>query len=472
MTDRLSALDSAFLDLDTAEAPLHVGWTMRVEGRTPGLAALRRHLDGRLHRVPRFRQRVAAPELGGGERVWVDDPAFDVARHVHAVALAAPGGPGELRALAGTLLSTPLEPLRPLWRVYLVDGLAGDGFALVGQAHHALVDGMAALQVAALLFDAEAQPPGEAAPPPWRPAAPTPVRTAARLAGGGVRRVTQAAAKASPPTALRDTAGALDAILRPAPATALDRSVGPGRVVAFAEAGLDAVREAGRLRSATINDVLLTAASLALGRALRRRGDRPTALKALVPVDVRAGHAAALGNAISFVFVDLPVAERDPGRALAAVREQTVAAKAGGHAAPLAALAGAAELLPAAGRRAVARLATHASPFNVVVSNVAGPSAPLYLLGRRVQVIFPAVPFLRGHAVTIGALSYRERIGIGVYADAAVVPDAVEVARDLETALDVLRVAPVDAAQPQPTTPWARRARARRTAAGQRAAIR
>jgi hypothetical protein len=148
------ALDGAFLDLDTRDAPLHVGWTIRLEGRPPSLGGLRRHLAARLDRVPRLRQRLVATALAGGERRFEDDPAFDVGRHVTACALPAPGGAGELRAAAEVLLSAPLDPARPLWRMCLVDGLAG-GWALVGQVHHVLVDGIAAVEVAALLLDAE-----------------------------------------------------------------------------------------------------------------------------------------------------------------------------------------------------------------------------------------------------------------------------------------------------------------------------
>src|SRR3954471_16509195 len=131
--DRLSALDAAFLDLETAQAPLHVGWTLKLDGPAPSVAALRRHIDARLDGLPRFRRCVDGQQ-------WVDDPGFDVARHVHGMTLAAPGGAGELRALAGRVLSTRLEMDRPLWRLARVDGLTAGGWALVGQAHHALVD--------------------------------------------------------------------------------------------------------------------------------------------------------------------------------------------------------------------------------------------------------------------------------------------------------------------------------------------
>jgi WS/DGAT/MGAT family acyltransferase len=247
-------------------------------------------------------------------------------------------------------------------------------------------------------------------------------------------------------------------LAKPAPPTALDRSLTHRREVAFAEARLDDLRAAGRNHGATVNDMLLAASSLALGRALARRGDRPQAVKALVPVNTRTGEPGDLGNDISFVTVELPVREVDPLTVLRTVRDNMRAAKAGGEARPLRALAQAADLLPAPGRRFITRTAARAAAFNVVVSNVPGPPQHLTLLGRRLTAMHPAVPFLHGHALSIGILSYAGRVQAGIYADAEVLPDAVDVARDLEQALDALRLGHRE----QAVTPWRQRARARR----------
>jgi WS/DGAT/MGAT family acyltransferase len=434
------AIDGAFLDLDTHAAPLHVGWTIRLEGPPPPLAALRRHLQARLDRVPRLRQRLVATALAGRERRWEDDPAFDVARHVTGCALPAPGGAGELRAAAGTLLSAPLDPHRPLWHMYLVEGLAGGGWALVGQVHHVLVDGIAAIEVAALLLDVDPQAPPDPASV-W-----TPQRTApAQAAGLALRDRVGAAAGAARtlagagPGAAVQTGGALRDLLRHAPATGLDENHGPRRAVAYADAGLGAVRDAGRSRGATVNDVLLAASAVALGEASRRRGEDHAELKALVPVSVRSD-SADLGNRLSFVIVSLPVALREPAAALEAVVAQTRRAKGAGHTTPVAGLAQALELLPRRGRALAARAALRIAGFNVIVSNVPGPEMALFLMGRRVTAIHPAVPVPDGHGLTIGALSYAGRVGIGLYADAEAAPDLVEIGRDLESALDALRV--------------------------------
>ncbi|WP_205697131.1 wax ester/triacylglycerol synthase family O-acyltransferase [Conexibacter sp. SYSU D00693] len=457
--DRPSALDLAFLDLDADRAPMHVGWTLRLEGAPPTLSALRRHLDGRLDAVPRFRRRLARPPLGLGDPHWADDPAFDVARHVHHVRVPAPGGTAELRATASVLLSTPLDLDAPLWRLHLVDGLA-DGWAVVGQVHHALVDGVAAVELALALFDGLAPQSTDG----WVPARPPAVgRQAAvaasrRVAGaaGLARGALRAAAGGRASEALREATRAAESVVRPAPPTALRGGRTRRRAVAWAATPLDAVREAGRRHDATINDVLLAATTIAMRAALERRGERPAAIKALVPVDVREGEHVD-GNRISFVAVDLPVREEDPARALAALRRRTAAAKRRGDARPLAALAEAAELLPAAPRRSLTRAIAKAASFSLVVSNVPGPPEHLSLLGRRLDAILPMVPLLDGQALTIGAISYAGRLQVGVAADELAMPDAVELARDLERAFDALRVAPAPA-----PPPWQARARVRR----------
>jgi diacylglycerol O-acyltransferase len=462
--DRPSALDLTFFDLETPEAPLHVGWTLRFEGTPPSLAALRRHLDARLDLVPRFRRRLVRPALGAP--YWADDPGFDVAHHVFAVTLPAPGGLTELRETAGALLSQPLPPGRPLWHLYLVTGAAG-GFAIVGQAHHALSDGIAAVEVGLLLFGPEAAAGGGST---WAPSR-SPSSVAAtrstiglrtRAATATARDLADAALRPGAARALREAARAVESLARPARPTPLDRSATRERVVAFGHVPLDAVRATGARHGATINDVLLAASSVALRQALRRRGEAPTSLRALVPVSVRDGAAGALGNRISFLPVELPVAEPDPHRALRIVRARTAVAKAGEQAGLLQALARAADALPGPGRRALARTAARAVGFNLVISNVPGPPVELALFGRPLVAIHPVVPLLHGHALTIGAVSYRGGLHLGLAADAQALPEVVDLGRGLEAAFDALRLGPGDGDGPPELTPWRARARTRR----------
>jgi WS/DGAT/MGAT family acyltransferase len=471
-TDRLSALDAAFLDIETARAPLHVGWTLRFDGAPPSLAALRRHVDARLAHVPRFRRRVVRPALGLGDAHWTDDAGFDVARHVHALRLAPPAGDAQLRDLAGVLLSRPLDPARPLWRLQLITGLP-DGFAIVGQAHHALVDGLAAVEVATLILSGAGSGDGGTASPPWSPQrAPAAAGALAATVGaraGGALKAGAALSGAGPPGIMRGIArgasgapqavAALAALGSPTDATALEQSITRERRVGFASAPLGGLRAAAHRHEVTINDLLLTAASVAVGGALTRRGEHRASVRALVPASTRGRDEAGAehGNRIAFLALELPVGEPDLLRVLRTVRARSKARKRSGEAGAADALLRAADALPPAGRRQIARAAARAARFSVIVSNVPGPQIPLELLGRPLTAAWPAVPLLDGHALTIGALSYGDRLNAAVYADAEVVPDAAQVAADLEAALlELTRL------ERRSATPWRTRARTRR----------
>jgi WS/DGAT/MGAT family acyltransferase len=470
--DRPSALDLAFLDLETPQAPLHVGWTLRFGGAPPSLAALRRHMEARLHGVPRFRRRLIRPPFGLGAPQWADDPGFDVARHVFAVTLQTPGSQAQLRDVAGALLSRPLPVDRPMWTMYLLAGLHDGGFALVGQAHHALLDGVAAVEVAQLLFG-EAERRGSRTA--WTPARPASMPHVARVTAGARARAAAGTARtigsAVGPRAgvmLREAARTVESMARPVPTTALDRSAGARRRLAYASVPLEAVRAAGRRHDATINDVLLAACSLALRVGLRRHDDHPTSLRALVPVNLRGAGPGdgALGNRISFLPIDLPVGEPDPRRVLRIVRGRTAAAKSGSDAAAVDVIAGAADALPDLARRLLTRAAARAVGFNVTISNIPGPSVELSLLGRPLTAVYPMVPLLHGHALSIGGLSYCGRLHLGLAADAAVLPDVVDIGRELEGAFDALRLDDGDDGHPVP--PWQARARERRQRAASR----
>lgn len=268
---------------------------------------------------------------------------------------------------------------------------------------------------------------------------------------------------------LQDAARAVEALARPAGGSpSLERSLSARRAVGYADVAFDAVREAGRRRGATVNDVLLAATALALRAALRRRGEPAEAIRALVPVSVRAGEDPALGNRISFLPLELPLGEPDPERVLALVHARTVAAKAGGETGVLDALGRAADALPGPGRRLVARSALRAMPFTLVVSNVPGPPAELELLGRPLRSVHPMVPLLHGHALSVGAVSFAGRLWVGLAADAAVVEDVDVVARDLEEAFALLGRPVAAVAPPGAPSPWRARARERRQRAANR----
>ncbi|MCW3016000.1 MAG: wax ester/triacylglycerol synthase family O-acyltransferase, partial [Solirubrobacterales bacterium] len=259
---------------------------------------------------------------------------------------------------------------------------------------------------------------------------------------------------------VRSTADGLARLSGPVPSTALDRAVGPRRAVAYAQAPLEGLKAAGRRHFATLNDVLLTACSLAFRRALAAHDEHPAQLRVLVPVSTRGDDEAALGNQLSFMAVELPVSEVDPVTVLRTVRDRTREAKAAATAdggLNLTQLVRAADLLPAAAAGVAARLAYRGASFNAVISNVPGPDVELSLLGRPLRSVHPAVPVPPGHALSIGAISYLGSLHVGLYADADALPDTAGIGRDLERALDALRME-----APIAPTPWGARARSRR----------
>jgi WS/DGAT/MGAT family acyltransferase len=222
--------------------------------------------------------------------------------------------------------------------------------------------------------------------------------------------------------------------------------------VAFARLSQHVATELGRYHGATVNDVVLATASLALGRYLRRAGESHPWLRVLVPVNTRPAdcHGSG-GNQVSAMFVELPIGERDPRSALQEVSRQTREHKRARHADALEPMLRASRLAPAPVRDAAAWVATRPQTFNAVVSNIPGPPAPLYLLGRRVQAAYPAIPLVQEHGLSIGVLSYCGALHVGLYADPEVVPEVVQVAHDLRASFDDLRLA-LEPFTPQPRT--------------------
>jgi diacylglycerol O-acyltransferase / wax synthase len=446
--DALSALDESFLRLETEVAHMHIGWTMFVEGDPPELSKLRALVSERLQRLPRFRRRVLSSRLMLHDPVWVDDERFDIAEHVRMVRVPAGGGAAATRRLAGRLLSEPLHRDRPLWRLYLLVGLEGGRFAVVGQAHNALVDGTAAVEMAQLLLDDQPVVEPSAAHGFMTDAAPGLVDRARASAAERLRLVRTAGSVAlrtlgSPSEAayeLRRLGTALAAVGGRAPATALNRRIGPDRSVAFTPLSLHVARQLGRRHGATVNDVVLATASLALGGYLRRRGESHPWLRALVPVNTRGGDGELGRNRTAAMFVELPVGERDARAVLHEVTRQTAEHK---RAQPevIDALLQASRLAPLPLRDAAAWMAARPQTFNVALSTIPGPAEPRYLLGRRVQSAYPAVPLVQDHGLSIAALSYCGALHVGLYAASDVVPDVVDLGHDLSSSFDALRLA-------------------------------
>jgi WS/DGAT/MGAT family acyltransferase len=446
MVERLTRLDASFLYLEEPDTPMHVGGVLILEAPPGGVDALAELVEARLPLVPRYRQRVAEVPGHLANPVWVDDPDFDIAYHLRRNGLPRPGTEGQLLDLVSRLASRPLDRRRPLWEMYLVDGLSHGRVAVITKTHPALVDGLSAIDIGQVLLDVEPDAP---APPPadWRPERPP---TGAQLVWEAldeyVRRPSAIVDTArGAVTDVRSTAARLTGVaggllrtarttLLPAPQTPLNATVGRQRRVAVARAELHDVKKVRKAYGGTVNDVLLTVVAGALREWLLSRGEpvvAGTSVRALVPVSMQDEEAVA-GNRVSSYLVDLPVGEPNPRVRLArlsyamrgiAQHGQSVGADS------LIALTGfAPPTLHALGARAARGLSRRL--FNLVVTNVPGPQFPLYAAGSRMLEVFPVVPLARGQGLSIGMTSYDGRVYFGLNADRDSVGD-VDVLADL-----------------------------------------
>jgi WS/DGAT/MGAT family acyltransferase len=469
---RISAVDASFLHLEKAGARLHIASVTVFDGPAPSWDELREHVERRLHLVPRFRQRLAEVPMDQGRPVWVDDPHFNLRYHLRHAGLPAPGGEEQLKVLAGRLFAHPLDRTKPLWEMWLVDRLgahpgrhdtsdaAGErpwvgGFALIAKSHHALVDGISAVDITTVLFDPE--PDGEPPAAPQRAWVARPLPTPAQLLSDALlERATRPQELARTALAVlrrprrivhdaRDRlqrAGALTfAGLRPAPHTPLNVKVGPHRRYTWVDAELSELQAVKDSLGGTVNDAVLAVVAGALGHFLRHRGvdTRDLVLRALVPIAVPAdSERGALGNDVAPLAVPLPVGIQDPVAQFHAIRAATAeldGADGAVGARTLTELAGFAS--PTIMSQA-ARLQQSQNFFNLAVTNVPGPQFPLYLLGRRLRALYPVVPITGRQALGVAVVSYDGHLGFGLLADYDALADLDVLATDLRGAIDAL----------------------------------
>jgi diacylglycerol O-acyltransferase len=462
------------LNAERGPIHVHVGATIIVEGAAPTYDQLVKHVEKRLLLVPRFRQRIVRIPLGIENPVWGDDPQFDARRHVRHVSVPRPGRLDQLRDIVGRVMSEPLDMERPLWQLYLVEGLSGR-HAYISKTHHALVDGVAAVDVGTILLDTSKRGTRVKVPEkPWDPDEPSPTMLVTQAASERVRKPLRAAGRAAR-TAVTTPAQTAGRVLRTAeaftslasggpkvPRSSLNVRIGRDRRVAWARTDLERLKRARAIaEGSTVNDVVLSVAAGALRRYLERRGDRvPPYLVALVPVSIRRpDEKGDLGNRMSTIMVRLPLSEPDPQRRLEQLRDETRRLKESDNARAASLLIEATGWAPPTINRLLSRGMARPLIFNLVVSNVPGPQQRLYLLGRRIKEIYPFVPLSpQNHALSIGMLSYDGRIYFGLAGDRDVLPDL----DDLATALrEALREQPVPPAKrkkrPAPKEPAPRK---------------
>jgi WS/DGAT/MGAT family acyltransferase len=449
--DRLTSVDASFLHNEGHASHMHVGGLTIFEGPPPALDDFLDHLRGRLHLVPRYRQKLASPPLESGRPVWVDDPDFNLEYHVRHAALPEPGDEEQLLSLVGRIFSQRLDRSKPLWETWFVEGLEDNRFALISKTHHALIDGIAGVDLATVLFDRTPVPqPVEVNGDEWQP---NPEPSTVELVSAGVRGIVGATAKVGaralsaatrPDAALRRAREAVEGVgelawagLNPAPSTPLNVPIGPHRRMAVVRNDLEDFKRIKDALGGTVNDVVLAVVAGGLRTWLHSRGVRTEGLelRGLVPVSIRAEHErGAGGNRIAAMRGPLPVYIADPVARLRFVKQEMDGLKESKQAVGAEVLASVNNFAPPTVLAQASRINFSTRLFNVIVTNVPGPQFPLYVLGRELQDLFPVAFLPENHALAVAIMSYNGTLNFGLLADYDAMPD-----------LDVLQQGLVDA---------------------------
>jgi len=443
--ERMSAQDGSFLWFEQRNTPMHVSAIAVLEVGPLATAAgdldterIVKHVESRLPLLPRYRKRIAFTPLDG-RPVWIDDDRFDLGYHVRRAALPHPGSEEVFKEWVGRTLSQRLDRERPLWELWIVEGLEGGRFAMVSKVHHAMVDGVSGMNLLTLLMSQDAEETLRA-PQPWKPRpAPGPLGL---LLGEGVRGLESLGAAASSVLeALQQprstwaklvecgaaVAQALEAGLRPPARTSLNVPIGPHRRVEWLTLDLASAKAVKARLGGTVNDVVLATVCGGLHRFFAsRRWRARLEYRIVVPVNMRPpGDGRAAGNRTSALFLSLPVGTRDPLRRYAQIRAESERIKASRAADGFDLLTRFADWTGSTGLTAFGvQLASRLRPYNLIVTNIPGPQFPLYVLGARLVELYPQVPLFANQGLGVAVLSYCGRLHFGLIGDW-------EVARDL-----------------------------------------
>jgi diacylglycerol O-acyltransferase / wax synthase len=451
--ERLSPVDVSFLDQEKSGSHMHIGAVMIFEGPPPSYKELLGHIESRLHLVPRYRQKLAYPRFQMGRPVWIDDPRFNIEYHVRHTALPAPGGVDQLRLLTGRLFSQRLDRSKPLWELWLVQGLANNRFAVINKTHHALVDGVSGVDITTVLFDTSPTPTpigGERWTPKVEP-------TEAALVAEGVKglamlpaRVARRALHAGrhpseTASELKEAAEGLGSVAwtfaNPPPQTPLNVPIGPHRRVLWLRFPLASLKTIKNGLGGTVNDVFLAVVSGALNRTLRRRGVRTEGLelRCIVPVSIRADEQhGALGNQITALLGPLPVYATDPVERMKIVSQAMKGIKESKQAVGAETLTRLQDFAPPTILAQASRLNFSTRAYNLLVTNVPGPQFPLYFIGRELEELAP-VPFLASErALAVAIMSYNGSVDIGLIGDFDAMYDLDEFGGDIGESLTEL----------------------------------
>jgi diacylglycerol O-acyltransferase len=453
--DRLTSTDASFLHQEGEASHMHIGGVLVFDGPPPKFDDYLNHVRGRLHLVPRYRQKLATPPLETGRPLWVDDLSFNLEYHVRHAALPAPGTERQLFQLVARIASQQLDRSKPLWESWLVEGLERDRFALIFKTHHALVDGVAGVDLATVLFDLSPAPaPAPTDLEPWKPRPePSPAElivagfrgALSATAGIALKALTAATRPASSFEMLKDAAEGVGEIvwagLNPAPETPLNVEIGPHRRYTVVRHQLEDYKEVKNALGGTVNDVVLTVVSGALARWLRSRGVRTEGLemRALVPVSVRSqDQRNTLGNQLTAMRGPLPVYIKDPVARLRFVKQAMDGLKESKQAVGAATLAAVNNLAPPTILAQASRLNFSTRLFNLIVTNIPGPQMPLYVLGRELRDLFPIAFLPDHHALAVAIMSYHGSMDYGLLGDYDALPDIGLIAEGIEASLEEL----------------------------------
>jgi diacylglycerol O-acyltransferase / wax synthase len=460
--ERLSALDDSFLEIENGTSHMHIGAVAVFEGGPltthdggVDIERVRALVEAGLHRFPRYRQRLE-PTPAFGQPVWVDDRRFNLAYHVRHTHLPRPGDDRQLKRLAGRLMSQELDRGKPLWEMWVVEGLEHGHFAIVTKAHHCMIDGVGSVELTGSVMrpTPDPDPSLEEPPPRWMPRpVPSPselllAELGRRLRAPFVAASAAARALAEPRAALsaaRDTvtglSRAVGAGFSPASPTPFNVEIGPHRRFDWTVTDLESLKGTRTQYGGTVNDVVLAVLAGALGRFFYRRGVETAHMDFRVMVPVNARDAATrldAGNRVAMMVVRLPIEERDPARRLELTIAETRRAKASQQARGMLALEELSDWTFTSVLSAFAQLTTLSRPYNLVVTNVPGPAFPVYVSGCRMTACYPLVPLFANQALGVALFSYDGRLHWGFNADWDAVPDLHELVEAVERELGIM----------------------------------
>jgi diacylglycerol O-acyltransferase / wax synthase len=488
----MSPIDSSFLHIENATTPMHIGGVSIFEGPPPPFEQLRAMVAGKLGLVPRYRQKVRFVPLAVGPPIWVDDPHFSLDYHLRHTAIPAPGGELELRQMAARVFSGALDRNKPLWELWMVEGMRDGRWALLSKVHHCMVDGVAATDLMSVMFSDDTATAGAASANgrSWA-AAPEPsglevlLRTIVRRASPAGQIETIKQALLTPRETLRSVAevaraaAAAGPSLRPVAPSSLNGPIGPHRRWSWAEVRLADVKSVRSALGGTVNDVVLTLITNGFRALLESRGEEiagDRVVRTMVPVSVRRrGEKGVYNNRVSAVFAGLPVGLGDPIERLQRIRAEMDGVKESKQAVAgdvLSSMSGfAPPLLLALGSRLVTlspRLNMHTA-----TTNVPGPQQPVQTLGRRMLQSYPFVPVVGSIRIVVAIFSYDGGLYFGVTGDYDGAPDVDELTAGIERGMDDLLTLATDAVAAAPSSPASAaptRAKAKRPAASRRSA--